>query len=140
MDKPRTYNQKKRYLEGYQHAMRRVEALNYELKEWETKATNITQKFSQDNVHSKNVSSKIETCAIELEKIEKKIKREIRYAEKKRDMIDNTINSIRDTRRRELMRLRYINCISVHKIAIMYDKNDDNIYKMLRTAIKQLDI
>lgn len=135
-----TYNEKKRFLEGYIYSVRRIKGLHRELEEWQTIGTNITQKFKPVMVQNGMNSSKIEECAIRIANIEDQIISEINKAEDNKHSIETAINHIKDTRRRELLRLRYLNNVPVRTIAIDYDKPEDNIYKMIRTAIKTMPI
>lgn len=135
-----TYNEKKRFLESYITCIRRIKGLQRELEEWQTIGTNITQKLKPIIVQSGMNSSKTEDCAIKIANIEDQIISEISQAEDNKQSIECAISLVRDTRRRELLQLRYVNNISVRKLAIDYNKPEDNIYKMIRTAIKSMPI
>lgn len=135
-----TYNEKKRFLESYINSMRRIRGLQNELEEWVTTATNITQKLKPVMVQNGFSSSKIENSAIKIAELEDEIDKEIELAMQKRDMVKETISKIRDTRRREIVEMRYVNCMSVRKISREIGKDNTNVYKMLQRAIKTLDI
>lgn len=135
-----TYNEKKRFLESYTVSIRKIKGLQRELEEWQTIGTNITQKLKPIMVQNGLTNSKIEDCAIRIANIEDQIISEIEKAEDNKNSIEQALALIRDSRRRELLQLRYINNIPVKTIAIDYDKPEDNIYKMIRTAIKIMPI
>ena len=135
-----TYNEKKRFLESYTVSIRKIKGLQRELEEWQTIGTNITQKLKPIMVQNGLTNSKIEDCAIRIANIEDQIISEIEKAEDNKNSIEQALTLIRDSRRRELLQLRYINNIPVKTIAIDYDKPEDNIYKMIRTAIKIMPI
>lgn len=135
-----TYNEKKRYLEGYAYSMRRVKSLCRELEEWQTIATNITQKLSPVTVKNHDTHSKIEDCAIRIAGIEQNLIEEIAQAEYNKQQIETSILSIKNPRRREIIEMRYVHAIPVSKIAVTLDKGEDNIYKIIRKTIKSMDI
>ena len=135
-----TYNEKRRYLDRYSYSIRRVKNLNRELEEWQTIATNITQKITPVTVKNKDNESKIERCAIRIAEIENDILDEISAAEEYREQISTAVGSIKDTRRRELIEMRYITGLSVNNIAGIIGKDEDNIYKMIRKTIKSMEI
>lgn len=135
-----TYNEKKRFLEGYTYSVRRISGLQRELEQWTTIATGITQKLKPVIIKNGTTNSKIEDCAIRIAELEDKLMREIDQAENNRIHIESTIMTIRDTRRRELLQLRYIHNIPVTKLAQEYGKTEDNIYKTIRKTIKTMDI
>lgn len=135
-----TYNEKRRYLDRYSYSIRRVKNLNRELEEWRTIATNITQKITPVTVKNKDNESKIERCAIRIAEIENDILMEIEAADEYREQINNAVNNIKDTRRRELIEMRFITGLSVNHIAGIIGKDEDNIYKMIRKTIRSMDI
>lgn len=135
-----TYNEKKRFLESYTVSVRKIKGLQRELEEWTTIATNITQKLKPIMVQNGLTNSKIEECAIKIANIEDQIVQEISKAEQNKQQIEAAVNTIKDSRRREIITLRYINGLSVAIISYELDKEYDNVYKMIRTAIKSMNI
>lgn len=135
-----TYKEKQRYLNEYVYCLRNIEGLQREASRWEAIATNITQKISPVIVNTNDNNSKVENCAIKCCEIQEKIAREMQKAEDRRAEIFGTIQSVKDLRKREVLEMRYVYDMSVHQIAIKLGKADDNIYKMLRTTIKTMDI
>ena len=135
-----TYNEKKQFLEAYGYSIRKIKRLQQEYEEWETIGTNITQKFSNTPVQVSGNRSRVEKCAVHLANIQEAILEEMQEAEYTRNEIESAINSIKDTRRRELIQMRYVKNMPVWKIAGKLDKDVDNVYKMLRRAIKIMDI
>ena len=135
-----TYNEKKRFLEGYLYSVRRIRGLQNELEMWATIATGITQKLKPIMVQGGSNSNKIEDCAIRIAEIEDKITKEIEDSIAQKAKVESAIMTIKDTRRRELIQLRYINNVPVKKIAMDYDKPNDSIYKMIRKTVKNMDI
>ena len=135
-----TYNEKKRFLEGYLYSVRRIKGLQNELEMWATIGTGITQKLKPVMVQGGNSSNKIEDCAIRIAEIEDKITKEIEDSIIEKAKVESAIMTIKDTRRRELIQLRYINNVPVYKIAQDYNKSDKAIYKQLRNSIRNLDV
>ena len=135
-----TYNEKRNFLGRYGYSIRRVKNLNRELEEWRTIATNITQKLTPVTVKNHDNESKVERCAIRISEIEKDILEEISAAEEYREQITVAVEGIKDTRRRELIEMRYITGLSVNNIAGIIGKDEDNIYKMIRKTIRSMDI
>lgn len=135
-----TYNEKKRFLEQYGYSVRRISMLKEEYEEWETIGTNITQKFSNTPVQVSGNRSRVEQCAVHLANIQKAILQEMQEAEYTRNEIEQAINCIKDSRRRELIQMRYIKDMPVWKIARKIDKDEDNVYKTIRRTIKIMDI
>lgn len=135
-----TYNEKKRFLEGYLYSVRRIKGLQNELEMWATIGTGITQKLKPVMVQGGNSSNKIEDCAIRIAEIEDKITKEIEDSIIEKAKVESAIMTIKDTRRRELIQLKYINNVPVKKIALDYGKPNDSIYKMIRKTVKSMDI
>ena len=135
-----TYKEKQKILGRYAYHQRKIIGLEDELMRWHTIATNITTKLQPVVAHSNDNQSKIERCAIRCSEIEKMIENEIREAEIDRRLVLDIIDGIKDIRRRELLEMRYVYSVPVHQIAIRLNKSEDNVYKMLRTTIKSLDM
>lgn len=135
-----TYNEKKQFLEAYGYSVRKIKRLQQEYEEWETIGTNITQKFSNTPVKVSGNKSRVEKCAIHLANIQQAILDEMEEAEYNRAEIEAAINTIRDTRRREIVQMRYVKNMPVWKISVKMGKDKDNVYKMLHTAIRAMDI
>ena len=135
-----TYNEKKRFLEGYLYSVRRIRGLQNELEMWATIATGITQKLKPIMVQGGSNSNKIEDCAIRIAEIEDNITKEIEKSISEKARVESAIMTIKDTRRRELVEMRYIHNIPVKKIAQDYEKDSDNIYKMIRKTVRSMDI
>lgn len=135
-----TYNEKKRFLEGYMSSIRRIKGLQRELEEWETIATSITQKLTPVLVKNSDNQSRVEKCAIRIAGIQTLLVEEIERAEYNRDTILEAIQEIKDSRRRDLIEQRYVHCIPVRIIADEWNKCEDDIYKMIRKTIKRMEI
>lgn len=135
-----TYNEKKRFLEGYVSSLKRIKGLQREIEEWETIATSTTQKLKEINIHSNDVTSKVENCAIKIADMQDLLLEEMEEAEYNRQVISEAIKCIRDTRRRDLIEMRYVHCVPVRIIAADMNKCTDDIYKMIRKTIKKMDI
>lgn len=135
-----TYKEKQKVLGGYAYHQRRILSLEDELLRWHTIATNITTKLQPVVAHTNDNTSKIERCAIKCAEIEQTIMGELVEAEAERRYVQDIIATVKDMRRREVLEMRYIHNIPVHQIAIRLDKCEDNVYKMLRTTIKNLDM
>lgn len=135
-----TYNEKKRFLEQYGYSVRRIKRLQQEYEEWETIGTNITQKFSNTPVQVSGNRSRVEKCAVHLANIQNAILEEMQEAEYTRSEIELAINGIKDTRRRELIQMRYVKNMPVWKIASSMGKDKQNVYKMIQTVIRKMDM
>jgi DNA-directed RNA polymerase specialized sigma24 family protein len=135
-----TYNEKKQFLENYGYSVRKIKRLLQEYEEWETIGTSITQKFSNTPVQVSGNRSRVESCALKLAELQQAILEEMEEAEFCRTEIESAIGGIKDTRRRELLEMRYIKGLSAHKIATKMGKLDKNIYKQLRNTINRLDM
>lgn len=135
-----TYNEKKRFLESYISSVRRIKGLQRELEEWETIATNITQKLRDIPIKTNNNRSKIEDCALRISEIEKQLIEEIEEAEYNKVLVQDAVNQIKDSRRREIIELRYVHGCSINMISYELDKDIENIYKIIRRTIKSLQI
>ena len=135
-----TYNEKKQFLEAYGYSVRRIKRLQQEYEEWETIGTNITQKFSNTPVQVSGNRSRVEKCAIHLANIQQAILDEMQEAEYTRNEVEAAINSIKDTRRRELIQMRYVKNMPVWKIATTIGKDKDNVYKMIQTVIRRMEL
>lgn len=135
-----TYNEKKRFLEGYISSVRRIKGLQREIEEWETIATNVTQKLTPTLVKNSDNQSKVENCAIRIAGIHTLLLEEIEEAEYNRGVIQEAVEGIRDSRRRDLLEQRYVHCVPVRVIADEWNKSTDDIYKMIRKTIKRMEI
>jgi len=135
-----TYNEKKQFLENYGYSVRKIKRLLQEYEEWETIGTSITQKFNNTPVQVSGNRSRVESCALKLAELQQAILEEMEEAEFCRAEIESAIGGIKDTRRRELLELRYIKGLSVHKIASKRNCPDKNIYKQLRNTINRMEL
>lgn len=135
-----TYNEKKQFLENYGYSVRKIRRLQQEYEEWETIGTSITQKFANTPVQVSGNRSRVEKCAIHLANIQQAILEEMEEAEYNRAEIEAAIDNIKDTRRRELIQMRYIKNVPVWKIAMKMGKDKQNVYKMIQSIIRKMDI
>jgi len=135
-----TYNEKKRFLESYISSVRRIKGLQRELEEWQTIATNITQKLRDIPIRSSNSGNKIEDCALRIADIENQLIEEIEEAEFNKVQVQDAVNRIKDSRRREIIELRYVHGCSVNMISYELDKDCENIYKIIRRTIKNMQL
>ena len=135
-----TYNEKKDFLEQYRYHIRRIKQLHRELEEWHTIGTNITQKLSPVTVKGSGNKSKVEECALRLASIEDMIANELQAAEDSRDLIENSICSIKDTRKREIIEMRYVKGMAVSSIANELHRDTNNVYRTIRLTIRNMDI
>lgn len=135
-----TYGEKKRFLEGYCSSIKRIKGLQRELDEWYTIATNITQKLTPTLVKNSDNQSRVENCAIRIASIQTLLVEEIEQAEYNRGVVQDAIQEIHDSRRRDLMEQRYIHLVPVRVIAEDWNKSTDDIYKIIRKTIKRMEI
>lgn len=135
-----TYKEKKEILEGYISCQHKIVGLQKELENWETIATSITQKITPVIVNTNDNNSKVETCAIKCVEIQQKIIDEIKSAQYNRNIVQDAIERMKDTRKRDILTMRYVNGMSVSDIAIKLNKDRNNIYKMIRTGIRNVEL
>lgn len=135
-----TYNEKKAFLEQYMYHIRKIKRLHRELEEWQTIGTNITQKLSLVPVKGSGNKSKVEECALRLASIEGMIAEELQAAENNRGIIEDSICSIKDTRKREIIEMRYIKGMAVSSIANELHRDTNNVYRTIRLTIRNMDI
>lgn len=135
-----TYKQKKKFLETYIHSRHRLVGLAFQLEEWETIATKTTKTLSPIIVQSSGNGQKMEDYVIRINQIKEKINDEIIKNQEYQEKVQSVIDRIRDSRKRELLELRYIHGLPVWKIAIEWEKTDRDIYYLLNTAINSIDM
>lgn len=135
-----TYRQKRDLLNSYRSTVFKIKGLQRELEEWQTISTNITQKINPVMAHSNKTGSKLESDAIRVVEIENKIRQELNAAIDTRDSVRSIINSIKDTRKRDILTLRYVNGIPVKEIARSRNVAEQNIHKIIKRSIQSIDI
>lgn len=133
------YQEKVVFLMGYSRSIARIRAFQAEYEKWETIGSKITQSYSPTPGGSGN-TSKVERAAIEMAKVKDKINSEIVKSSVQRDKVLEAIEKIEKQRYADLLTYRYVNCLTVDRIAQIIGKDTRTVSKVIKTAIKQLDI
>ncbi len=134
------YEQKRKILNEYKSINHEIWRLELELEGWETIATSITQKISPVTVSNNDISSRVEKCAIMCAEIRQEIDRLKKLSEANKYLVTEAIEGIKDSRKREIMSLRFIEGVGVHKIAVLYGKEDQSIHRIIQRTIKKLKL
>ena len=134
------YEQKRKILNEYKSINHEIWRLELELEGWETIATSITQKISPVTISNNDISSRVEKCAIMCAEIRQEIERLKKLSEANKYLVTEAIEGIKDSRKREIMSLRFIAGVGVHKIAVLYGKEDQSIHRIIQRTIKKLKL
>ena len=135
-----TYKEKRELLNSYRSSVIRIKGLQRELGEWEAIANNITQKIKPVMVNSSKTGSKLESDAIKILEIETQLNQELNAIIQTRTSVNDIINTVRDTRKRDILTLRYINGIPVREIARNRNVAEQNIHKIIKRTIQSINI
>lgn len=132
--------EKKEYLEGYRRTQARIVAMAMEIEKWQT----IGEKVNNDigtGGGGNYKTSKVEKSAVNVADIIADIQLEINGAKQQREAIKNTIdNGCKFLRHQEILTMRYINGMSVWKIAKVLHKEEKTVSNMINAALKELNI
>ena len=134
------YEQKRKILNEYKSINHEIWRLELELEGWETIATSITQKISPVTISNNDISSRVEKCAIMCAEIRQEIERLKKLSEANKYLVTEAIEGIKDSRKREIMSLRFIEGVGVQKIAVLYGKEDQSIHRIIQRTIKKLKL
>ena len=130
---------KKAWLSGYRESMNRIKALSEELQRWKDIAERVNQSLNPAPP-SGGGSDKIGRAAVMIADLQRSIEAEIQEAEEKRTARIKSIESIRNTRYRTVLRMYYISGMSFFKISCILGKSERNIQDIHKKAIRQVQI
>lgn len=134
------YDRKINYLRQYLNSQNRILGHLYELEKWETIGTKITQNYG-DRIPARGENqSKIESSGINMAILSKDIQKEIATALNLRDEVYQTISKAPTKRHcREILTMKFINGLSNRKIAILLDRDERSIRRMIRNAVLSIE-
>lgn len=130
---------KKAWLAEYRESINRIKALLEELQRWKDIAERVNQSLNPAPP-SGGGSDKIGRAAVMIADLQRSIEAEIQEAEEKRTSRIKSIESIRNTRYRTVLRMYYISGMSFFKISCVLGKSERNIQDIHKKAIKQVQI
>lgn len=104
----------KQYLGQYRYILRKIDRLEEELDEWQSRAEKITPILS--DMPRGGESAGFPEIVEKIMGIEEDINREIEEAQKTKKEILKSVDDMADEKQREILRLRYINGLKWEKI------------------------
>lgn len=131
--------QKRAYLKSYQSLQNRIVGLTNELEKWKTLGEKVNNAMGTGG-GSGNPSSKVEKSAVNATDILKKIQVEINTAEDQRQTVLDAISKGKKLRQREILRMHFVNGMSVAKIARRLGKEEKTVSNAITNALRDLDI
>ena len=147
-----TESEKIEFLDSYKYLIMQIKGYSKELKRIRSIAIDISQKYS-DMPHGTGKSSakyedKVEDFNIEFndfvklgENNDNSINNDLESAKQKRDMINKSINNIKNIRYKTILILWYINCLPLDEITDIMHKSDvRQLYKLRKSALKHFNI
>ena len=132
--------EKKAFLEQYRHLQDHITGLTAEIEKWQTIGEKVNNALGIGG-GSNLKQSKVEKSAVNVADIITDIQTDIDKAREKRKEIEKAIDSgCKWFRHKEILKMRYINGLSVSKIARMLHKEDKTVSNMISSAIKDMKI
>lgn len=133
------YEDKIKYLSQYQDVMRRIKGLEFEREKWHNIGLDIAQKYS-DMPPCGNSDSKVEKSAVGAQAIYETICEEEEAAKILREDIKKSIQTVKKARHRQVLEMRYINGMTLYRIALEYEKSERNIRNIIKNAVCEIEI
>lgn len=134
------YKEKRAFLESYQRAKRRTLSLLNESEQWTDIGQRINQQYSAAPSSGRG-DSKPEKASVNVVDILRQVELELSTAEEERSNITNAIESKSGKlRHREILKMRFINGMSINKMAHLLKKDTKTISNAINAAIHDLDI
>ena len=133
------YEDKLKYLCQYQDVIRKIKGLEFEREKWHNIGLDIAQKYS-DMPPCGGSDSKVEKSAVGAQAIYETICEEEAAAKILREEIKKAIQTVKKARYRQVLEMRYINGMTVYRIADEYSKSEQNIRKILKNAVCEIEI
>lgn len=135
-----TVEEKKQYLGRYRDLQNEIAGLTAEIEKWQTIGEKVNNALGIGG-GSNLKQSKVEKSAVNVADIIADIQADIDKAREKRQEIEKAIDSgCKWFRHKEILKMRYINGLSVSKIARMLHKEDKTVSNMISSAIKDMKI
>lgn len=132
------YERKKAILSKYISLQRSIARYGEELAKWAAIGTKINQSY-QESIGTGDQNSKTENAGINLAEIKKKIIKDIESCILERDNLKNAIKTA-PNRYREILIFRYINGLSIGRIAETMQKDERSIKRILKDATLSVNI
>lgn len=133
--------EKREFLSEYRNIQGRIAGLTNEITKWKTIGEKVNSAMSATGVMGGDNTSKVERSAVNTSDIIRDIQKEIDAAlEQRRAIIEAIQTKCKRMRYREVLKMHFINGMSIQKMARTYGKEDKTISNMITVAIKELNI
>lgn len=132
--------EKIKYLSQYRNLCYKIRGNSEEIERLTALATNITQTLSLTPVNHNSQSAKMENPAMHIVEIIDQLKEETRILQKERNHVLSLIDKVRNPRYKMILTMWYVNGLSAREIANILDKTEQNIYKVRRNAIAEIEL
>ncbi len=136
-----TESEKIEFLDSYKYLIMQIKGYSKELKRIRSIAIDISQKYSDMPHGTGKSSAKYEDKVDTITDLINSINNDLEYAKQKRDMINKSINNIKNIRYKTILILWYINCLPLDEITDIMHKSDvRQLYKLRKSALKHFNI
>ena len=133
-----TEKEKIEQLEAYKHLLMQVKGYSREIRQYESVAVDISQKYSDMPHGSGNTSAKFERPMDAVADLIREAEKDLHKAVQMRAKISQAVGRITNCRYRTLLILWYINCMPLEQIMELMEKSDKRaLYKLRKSALKQ---
>ena len=136
-----TESEKIEFLDSYKYLIMQIKGYSKELKRIRSIAIDISQKYSDMPHGTGKSSAKYEDKIDTITDLINSINNDLESAKQKRDMINKSINNIKNIRYKTILILWYINCLPLDEITDIMHKSDvRQLYKLRKSALKHFNI
>lgn len=136
-----TESEKIEFLDSYKYLIMQIKGYSKELKRIRSIAIDISQKYSDMPHGTGKSSAKYEDKVDTITDLINSINNDLESAKQKRDMINKSINNIKNIRYKTILILWYINCLPLEEITDIMHKSDvRQLYKLRKSALKHFNI
>lgn len=136
-----TESEKIEFLDSYKYLIMQIKGYSKELKRIRSIAIDISQKYSDMPHGTGKNSAKYEDKVDTITDLINSINNDLESAKQKRDMINKSINNIKNIRYKTILILWYINCLPLDEITDIMHKSDvRQLYKLRKSALKHFNI
>lgn len=136
-----TESEKIEFLDSYKYLIMQIKGYSKELKRIRSIAIDISQKYSDMPHGTCKSSAKYEDKVDTITDLINSINNDLESAKQKRDMINKSINNIKNIRYKTILILWYINCLPLDEITDIMHKSDvRQLYKLRKSALKHFNI
>lgn len=136
-----TESEKIEFLDSYKYLIMQIKGYSKELKRIRSIAIDISQKYSDMPHGTGKSSAKYEDKVDTITDLINSINNDLESAKQKRDMINKSINNIKNIRYKTILILWYINCLPLDEITDIMHKSDvRQLYKLRKSALKHFNI